>query len=564
MSTRKNPTADFSEAGLRALAGPRSFDRGTEYLNAVTALEVGDGWITATVHGTDAYEARLTFGGGEGLTGMCTCPYGQEGNFCKHLVAVGLSVLGRPESLPRQRARARERARDLDAWLAARSRDELLALVREQMAHDRGFRSRMRLRAATARHDLAEIRTQVSALLDSGPFAQYGCLAGGAAHSYAEQAAQAVAALAELTAHGRAADAVSLSREAIDELGRRYEETDDSDGALSSVLAQLAEVHLDACRAASPDPTETAQWLVVHLLGDLAHATGVALRDYRHVLGPEGLAVTRELTTEAHQRNPSGWVEKDLMRTLNTMEGRVDALIARHASNLRPDGGTHLRIARELALAGRPAEALQWAERGVTEAPDPAVLDSDLLDYLSTRYERSGHLAQAVILRRDHFTAHPTLTTYQALHAAAQTADTWPAERENALKILRTTAARGEADRPNGPALIDALLDDGDLDTAWQAASTTGTADHQWLTLADRIRDTRPADALPVYLRLLEPLKKSTGAAAYEQLTSLLLNISACHRLLGTDEDFTAYATTLRTELKRKRKLMAMWDEHGV
>lgn len=564
MSTRKRATTDFGEADLRVLAGPRSFERGTAYLDAVTGLEVGDGWITATVHGTDAYEARLAFGGGEGLTGTCACPHGQAGNFCKHLVAVGLSVLGRPESLRRQRARARERAHVLDAWLASLSRDELLALVREQVAQDRGFRSRLRLRSATARHDLAEIRTQVSALLDSGPFTQYGCLVGGAARSYAEQAAQAVAAVAGLTGHGRAADAVALSREAIDELGRKYEETDDSDGALTSVLAQLAEAHLDACRAASPDPADTARWLVGHLLGDLVHATGIALRDYRHVLGPEGLAVTRELAAEAHERNPSGWAEKDLMRTLNMREGAVDALMARHASKLRPDGGTHLRIARELDLAGRPAEALQWAERGVTETPDPAVLDSDLLDYLSTRYERSGRLAQAVILRRDHFTAHRTLTAYQALRAAAQTAGTWPAEREDALKTLRTAAARGEADRHHGPVLIDALLDDGDLDAAWQAALATGAADHQWLTLADRIRNTRPADALPVYLRLLEPLKKSTGDAAYEQLTSLLLSLRACHRLLGTDEDFTAYATTLRTELKRKRKLMAMWDEHGV
>ncbi|MEF3113415.1 SWIM zinc finger family protein [Streptomyces chrestomyceticus] len=564
MSTRKNATTDFGEADLRSLAGPRSFERGTGYLDAVTGLEVGDGWITATVHGTAAYGVHLTFGGSEGLTGTCTCPHGQEGNFCKHLVAVGLSVLGRPEGLPRQRARAREQARHLDAWLADRSRDELLALVREQMRQDRGFRRRVRLRAAVARNDLGEIRTQVSALLDSGPFARYGCLEGEAAHSYTEQAAPAVAALAELTARGRAADAVALSREALDELGRRYGETDDCDGALSSVLTRLAEVHLDACSAAFPDPAETARWLVGHLLGDLVHATGIALRDYRHVLGPEGLAVTRELAAEAHERNPSGWEEKDLLRTLNTREGAVDALIARQASDPRPSGSTHLRIARELDLAGRPAEALRWAERGVTEAPGPTVVDSDLLDYLSTRYERSGHLAQAVFLRRGHFTAHPSLAAYRALRVAAQTAGTWPAERENALKVLRTAAARDEADPHDGPVLIDVLLDEDDLDTAWQAATESGAADHQWLILADRIRNTRPTDALPVYQRLFEPLKKSTGDAAYEQLTSLLLSIRACHRLLGTDENFTAYATTLRTELKRKRKLMAMWDEHGV
>ncbi|GHB74754.1 hypothetical protein GCM10010397_51630 [Streptomyces spinoverrucosus] len=52
-------------------------------------MEVGEGSVTAVVHGTDVYEVELTLGGGEGITGWCDCPYGQEGNFCKHCMAVG-------------------------------------------------------------------------------------------------------------------------------------------------------------------------------------------------------------------------------------------------------------------------------------------------------------------------------------------------------------------------------------------------------------------------------------------------------------------------------------------
>ncbi|MET9294002.1 hypothetical protein [Streptomyces sp. NPDC003077] len=68
----------------------------------------------------------------------------------------------------------------------------------------------------------------------------------------------------------------------------------------------------------------------------------------------------------------------------------------------------------------------------------------------------------------------------------------------------------------NGHLLIDALLDDGELDVAWQAARSapSGVADRQWTTLADRLRDSRPADVLPVDLRLIDGLKKSTGNAA--------------------------------------------------
>ncbi|OIJ96133.1 hypothetical protein BIV25_19225 [Streptomyces sp. MUSC 14] len=69
---------DFDEDDLQAPAGPRTFDR----------RRGRDGWTTATVHGTDAYQAELILDGPNGLAGECDCPYGMEGNFCKHLVAL--------------------------------------------------------------------------------------------------------------------------------------------------------------------------------------------------------------------------------------------------------------------------------------------------------------------------------------------------------------------------------------------------------------------------------------------------------------------------------------------
>ncbi|KUL30342.1 hypothetical protein ADL12_27245 [Streptomyces regalis] len=104
----------LTEANLQTLAGARSFERALGYLDAVSGVEVGDGWVTASVHGTERYEVELTLDGPGGLSGACDCPYGLEGNFCKHLVVLGLTVLAQRESLPRQRKAARERAQDLD------------------------------------------------------------------------------------------------------------------------------------------------------------------------------------------------------------------------------------------------------------------------------------------------------------------------------------------------------------------------------------------------------------------------------------------------------------------
>ncbi|MER6047352.1 hypothetical protein ABT168_07770 [Streptomyces sp. NPDC001793] len=555
----------FSEAKLKALAGVRSFERGCGYVDAVSGVEVGDGWISANVHGTERYEVELALDGLGGLSGECDCPYGLEGNFCKHLVALGLTVLAQRESLPRQRKAARDRAQDFDTWLSALSKDELLALLREQVGEDRQLRRRLELRAASARGDLAAVRARIRELLDVGPFAQYGYVEYADARAYADQAGQAVSAIGALTGSGRAADAIILVREAMKSLAQAVECVDDSDGWLGQVGTGLADAHLEACRAARSDPGELARWLVGHALGELDDGlTDIDPLDYEDVLGEEGMAVLRQLAVEAWQGNRRGWAEKCLMERLAKGGGDIDAVIAVHAADLAPNGHTHLVIARELDTARRPDEALRWAERGIREAGDLDAVDTALVDHLCDRYAQADRLVDAVALRRDHFGARRTLLTYQQLRVAARAADCWPAEREGALARLRADAEQRRPGWYDGPVLVDALLDDKDVDAAWQAATETGAHDRQWLTLADQARATRPADALGVYLRLVEPLTKETGNAVYEQLVSLLLGIRDCHRRLGSPEEFTEYVTALRTAQKRKRNLMRLMDEHRL
>ncbi|WP_031475329.1 DUF6880 family protein [Streptomyces bicolor] len=507
----------------------------------MSAVEVGDGWITATVQGTDTYQAELTL-----------------------LVALGLTVLAEPEAVPRQRRQARTRAQELDAWLAALSRDELLALVREQVGEDRKLARRLGLQAASTRGDLVEVCARVRELLDTSPFSRYGYVEYADAHAYGEQASQAASAIAALTAAGRAVHAISLSREAMRLLSEARDAIDDSDSHLGRIGAALAEAHLDACRAARPDSDETARWLVGHLLSDLDVLTGIDPLDYEDALGAQGMAQVRELAAAAWRRHRTGRAEKHLMERLAKAGGDVDGWVAGHAADLAPDGSTHLGIACELDTAGRPDEALRWAERGTEETPDDVTPDNALIDYLCDRYTLANRLRDAVALRHGQFARRRSLAAYRQLRAAAQAAGCWQAEREQALVLLRAEAGQRQQSWYGGPVLVDALLDDGDVDAAWRAADETRAHDRQWLALADQARAVRPAGALGVYLRLAEPLMNQTGNAVYEQLTSLLLSMRDCHRRLGTEDEFTAHLDALRADQKRKRNLMRLLDRHGL
>jgi uncharacterized Zn finger protein len=243
--------------------------------------------------------------------------------------------------------------------------------------------------------------------------------------------------------------------------------------------------------------------------------------------------------------------------------GDADALVAALAADPDPFGEAHLRIAEELDRVGRGAEALEWAERGLRVTSPAAYHDDLLADYVVGRYERDGRLNDAVNVRRDRFRKRPTIEGYRKLRETALAAGIWDSKRPAILHLLRRQSLRSEADRHHGPLLVDVLIDDGELDAAWQAAESRAS-ERQWLALADRLREERPADALRAYRRVIESRVHRTGDANYQEIARILLLARDCHRRLGTEEEFTAYLAALRAAQRRKRNLRSVLDQHGL
>lgn len=80
-------------AQLRELADGKSYARGERYHQEGRVSDlVRDGkTITATVNGSAPYAVRLWVTG-DRIAYTCNCPVGEEGRFCKHCVAVALSL----------------------------------------------------------------------------------------------------------------------------------------------------------------------------------------------------------------------------------------------------------------------------------------------------------------------------------------------------------------------------------------------------------------------------------------------------------------------------------------
>jgi uncharacterized Zn finger protein len=552
--------AAFTEADIRLAAGPRSFERGLDYLDEVEDLEITSTAITATVHGSSEYRVSLTFGG-KRLGGVCTCPHGQDGFFCKHCVAVGMSVLKLADELPRRVEATRTRRQTLDSWLELLSREELLTELSRLLDEDPELRQRFELRAASVNLDAATVRRAVSELI-ALPYRGY--VEFNEAYEYANHVLRAANAIEDFIDSGGAADAIGIAREAIGLLAQAYEFVDDSSGVVGDAARELLRVHLHACQVAPPEPVSLGGYLAVLLLHDYGFKPD--LGDYADLLGDEGIAAVRERIRAAYAEDPENRQVRRLMESVARAEGDVDALIAIIAADLDDRGSGHLRIARELDEAGRGDEALGWAERGLRETTRP---DESLVDYLAARYAAAGRGDDVLSLRRARFHADRTLANYQALRGAATDSGRWPAERGEALALLHADARHQRARAPwapwawGGPVLLDALLDDGDLDAAWATAKDAAT-DDQWLRLADASVTARPADALAVYLGAIESLKTETGDPTYRRIAKLLLSARACHQVLNTAEQFNRYLAALRVEQKRKRNLMKILGQHGL
>jgi hypothetical protein len=136
-----------------------------------------------------------------------------------------------------------------------------------------------------------------------------------------------------------------------------------------------------------------------------------------------------------------------------------------------------IRVAEAMVELGRDEEAIGWARRGIEQTTSWQT--DQLYDIACAAHGRREEPAKALALRRAQHERTPTSSSYRQLRTVAEANDAWPVERDAARRVL--------SDR-NPPALVDALLDDGEDELGWQTATALPDADpgdHAWLRLAE-------------------------------------------------------------------------------
>lgn len=395
----------------------------------------------------------------------------------------------------------------------------------------------------------------------------------GARH-YAERAHAVLDVLDSLVDGGLAAEVVLLAEHAMKRLDTAMGRIDDSSGYLGSVLERVADIHYDACVAARPDPRKLAVRLVeLPLKSDWEWFLDAPER-YAEVLGADGLDAYRARLEREWEALPAlgpspqrmfGHYDGHRSRitflrlSLARAGGSVDEVVSVLAHDLSSPYD-FCKIADELEGASREREALAWLERGLAAFPPAG--DRRLRGQAVRAYRRDGQVEDALALVERAFDADPSASTYGELREVASELPGWNGRRREALDRLRglenTRRAFGMLGGRSDA--VRAQLDEGDVGGAWLDAQEGGCTAGLWRELADARRASHPDEAVSVYRHQLAGALEHSAVGAYREAIELLCAIRDTLVPLGRRNEVTAEVEQIRTEYRRRPKLVSMLD----
>ena len=577
----------ITRKALQDLAGTITFQRGEDYFSneAVSRLRVAEEKVSARVEGSDMYHVELWDDDGD-LDYECSCPQGDEGNFCKHCVAVGLTWLaGKKIEGKSGGVSGKKKTKKRDPWLDIRNylslqRPKSLVdlLLDVAQRDDRLYRSLLLKaeRTGGAGNAMTAFRRAIENATDVNGHVDWR-----AAASFASNLDQVAESLAELLKPNTAAMLVELAEYAIERIEIALENIDDSDGNISESLQRFAELHFKACKLARPDPEEFAERLFRCETSFPFDSFHDSARIYRSVLGDAGLRRFRELAEaewrkikpvasqngSARSYDRSRWRITHIMETLAELSGDIEQLVAIKQHDLS-SSYSYLAIAEVYDKAGQKDQALEWAERGLKAFPTR--LDDRLRDFLIAAYLKRRRNDEALNLTWLQFEERPGLEHYKKLHGIAERLGLWAEQRERALALVEQEIARDAAtiDRwtkkartPDHSLRVEIALWEKDLEAAWRAAHEGVCHRNLLIALAGKLETARPADAITLYRRVVPPIVGQAHNVAYEDAIKLIRKIGSLMTNLDQSREFGGYLAELHAQFKPKRNFIKLLDE---
>lgn len=576
----------LTRARLRDAAGSVYFSRGEEYfeLDFVEGLRERNGVVRATVRGTWPYKTEITLCEGE-LDGKCSCPLGEDGEFCKHLVATGLAYIEEQKSSRTSKKNKPVTPKVIEAYLGRQSPSELVSIIMDQADIDDEFYALLKLRVAADSYssDVSGMRLVLKQAMTIRDFVSWR-----ETGSYMRGIDRVLGQIRKMLVPKHAAQVIELVEYGMDLWEENIEFIDDSNGCMDELRDDLHRLHLEACNLSRPDPVVLAERLARRTISTDWDMFYGSYETYREVFGEAGRARYREIVEETWNALPSkspgeedperygrtGRLER-MMLAFAEEDNDVDLAISVLSRDLA-DSYRYLNIAEFCRSAHRFSLAREWAENGLAAFSDRP--DSRLRSFLADEYLRAKRPDDAMTMIWDNFTERASLETYRELAKYARRLKCLDSWRKRAFDHVRSSvkerrakyeekhagiSARGKSGfnrwaprPPDHSLLVEILIWEKRPDEAWTEAQKGGCSEHLWLNLAKRREKKHPEDAVPIYRRQVAPLIEQKKNKSYHEAIDYIDLVHILMERDGRAEEFRSWLQQLKSENKRKRNFI--------
>jgi uncharacterized Zn finger protein len=569
---------------IQELADARTFARGMAYFHggAVGLLDADEHEARASVQGTQRYRVRLAAAPDGELDYECDCPVGDEGNFCKHAVAVALSWLENVgeevfEPIENESVKPRKKRKthgeQIREYLGTLSESVLREWLMEAADRDPGIRDKLLFSAkARAGGDILSLKSIVRQATKVSGFVDWRGV-----DDYANRLGDLVQVLDERIGDGNP-KLVELIEDAIAQAEDALGHIDDSNGVVMPVIMQLRGVHERACNRLGPDPVVLAERLFrFQTTGDWDTFHSV-LPGYERALGEPGLARYRQLVEAAWKRFPAlgpkafrthfdsdRYRIEHAMEELTALSGDVDGLVTVKSRNLSSPHA-FLELAKVLQRHGRHDDALKWAEQGTAAFPDERL--DDLVEFCIAEHLRRGDAGRVESLSWQRFVRKPGSDAYFELVAVAKRigrADDLATKALNHLwQLVRAEEAPGAKrlhswESPLRSALVAIHLREKNAERTWETFCGGPVDMRLWDKVAAVRGMTHPEEGVMLYKKLLPHIVNvGTRGAQYGEAFEIVKAVQKLRAAQSQDDVFKQELVELRLAWKAKRNFMKL------
>ncbi len=430
----------------------------------------------------------------------------------------------------------------IDDLIAGLTADELREVVSAAVDRHEDVERQVRLVSARGAGDLAQLRAEVDRSLRTRRFLDYRESSGWA------MAAEPIVAELESAVEADPSPAlVELLQRAVGHVVKVILRADDSDGVIGNLARDLLVLHARACDAGAADPVKLAAWMIRFGFDDQDFFAVDPVR-YANALGDKGLAAYRAAV--AGRADDDSFADRYARERLAMLDLDLEAIIALMGGDLTKPH-QFVRVAEAMDELGLDDEVLAWATRGIAETRGWQT--GKLYDLACHVHTRRDEPLEVLALRRAQHGRMPSAATYRGLRTAADALSAWPLEQDAARATLRRADARE---------IVVALLDEGELESAWDAAVTAPELGADlWLRLAEACEPHRPADALAVYQRVADKVLEQADRRAYRQAAKILQRARAAAAAADQSDAFGDYVARLREQHRRRPTLIEILDK---